>query len=107
MRLRCEGGGQEEGCRSASSGIMLLLLSPWPRLELACSLLARPFILTCPLSCVPPFVSPDRKYHTQHLAKMNPRLVKCTLDHSIGTCKNNPRADHHTVLACMQAMGVA
>ena len=59
MRLRCEGGGQEEGCMAASSGIMpLLLVSCCPLLELACSLLACPFIFTCPLSCVPPFASP-------------------------------------------------
>ena len=45
---------------AASSGIMLLLLmSPCPLLELACSLVACPFIFTCPVSCVPPFVSPD------------------------------------------------
>ena len=45
---------------SASSGIMLLLLlSPCSLLELAgCSMLDRPFIFTCPLSCTPPFVFP-------------------------------------------------
>lgn len=45
---------------AASSGIMLLLVvPPCPLLELACSLLAWPCIFTCPLSCVPPLVSPD------------------------------------------------
>ena len=45
---------------AASSGIMLLLVvSPCPLLELACSLLAWPWNFTCPLSCVPPFASPD------------------------------------------------
>jgi len=45
---------------SASSGIMLLLLlSPCSLLELAgCSMLERPFIFTCPLSCTPPFMFP-------------------------------------------------
>ena len=44
---------------AASSGIVpLLLVSFCPLLELACSLLACPFIFTCPVSCVPPFASP-------------------------------------------------
>lgn len=60
MRLRCDDGGQEEGCMSASTGIMLLLLLSSPRtlLELACSVPVRPFILTWPLSCTPAFISP-------------------------------------------------
>ena len=60
IRLRCEGGGQEDGCSAASSGITvpLLLFSPSILLELAGSWIIRPFIFTCPLSCTPPLVSP-------------------------------------------------
>ena len=68
---------------AASSGILLLLLlvSPCPLLELACSLLACPFIFTCPVSCAPPFVSPDAQASLQLFpqVRLTRRLQVCPI----------------------------